>query len=143
MVGIVKLFGWLSIIVAVIVLCLVVISIPLAAILLPVGASALLGGALLIVFARIVELLEELNSKLDPVVSVARKLESVYQPGNNDSTAAISDSDLLNNPPVGAQVFKYKARRVVQLADGSVIGETLTGGGRRFASIKEFQNFID
>ena len=65
MVAIIKFFGVLSIIVGVILIVISFGTILFLPTLMPLGASALLGGALLIAFARVVELLEKLNSKPD------------------------------------------------------------------------------
>jgi hypothetical protein len=48
----------------------------------------------------------------------------------------------LSNPPEGAEVARHHDRRVVVLADGSVIGELLGGRARRFASLNEFRDFV-
>jgi hypothetical protein len=144
MVGIIKFFGWLSVVVAVVLLFISLVAIYFLPVLLPIGASALLGGALLIVFARIVELLEELNEKLGPVHVIAKALETKYRPEPAPSQAANlgSPSHILDHPPPGVSVEKYKGRRVALLSDGSVVGETLAGA-RKFNSLEEFKDFID
>ena len=144
MVGIIKFFGWFSVIVGAMLLFVGVVSIVFWVTFIPLGASALLGGALLIVFARIVELLEALNEKLVPVFTIAKTLESKYQPDRDSESAAreLTDADLLKDPPADAKIFSYKNRRVVQFANGQVIAQTLTGGARRFSSLQEFQDFI-
>jgi hypothetical protein len=49
---------------------------------------------------------------------------------------------VLRNPPAGAQVVDDRGRRVVVLADGSVIGELLNGRAQRFASLNDFRAFV-
>jgi hypothetical protein len=49
---------------------------------------------------------------------------------------------LLRHPPDGAQAVNECGRRVVVLADGSVIGELLSGRAQRFASLNDFREFI-
>jgi hypothetical protein len=51
-------------------------------------------------------------------------------------------SSLLRDPPADAQVTRHNDRQVIVLADGSVIGELLTGGARRFPSLGEFRSFV-
>lgn len=62
-------------------------------------------------------------------------------------SAAISQDPLdptymLGNPPAGAQVMSERGRRVVVLADGSVIGELLTGRAQRFPSLAAYRDFV-
>jgi hypothetical protein len=49
---------------------------------------------------------------------------------------------MLRNPPAGAQVVSERGRRVVVLADGSVIGELLGGRAQRFPSLAAFRDFV-
>jgi hypothetical protein len=49
---------------------------------------------------------------------------------------------LLKNPPHGAAVEHHSGRKVIVLADGSVIAELLGGRARRFASLAEFRSYI-
>ena len=67
MVGIIKFFGVLSVIVGAFLVFIGLVTVLLLPILLPLGANALLGGALLLAFARVVELLESINEKISPV----------------------------------------------------------------------------
>jgi hypothetical protein len=143
MAAIVKFFGWLSVIIGIVNLLVGGTFFSRWAGLLPLGAAALLSGALLIVFARIVELLEEMNEKLSPIFTIAKALESNYRPQVASEVQSMSETDILNNPPPGATVIKYKNRRVVQLSDTTIVAETLTGGAKRFSSLEEFQNFIE
>ena len=153
MAAIVKLFGWLSAIIGILSVSIGIVNffgVSRWAGLLPLGASALLSGALLIVFGRIVELLEEMNGKLEeingklsPIFTISKALESNYRPQLAPEVQSMSETDILNNPPPGARVIKYKNRRVVQLSDTTIVAETLTGGAKRFSSLEEFQNFIE
>jgi hypothetical protein len=67
-------------------------------------------------------------------------------PPQTDSPPKIEDTSdpafQLWNPPEGAEVARHRDRRVVVLADGSVIGELLGGRARRFASLSEFRDFV-
>jgi hypothetical protein len=150
MVGIIKFFGVLSIIVGVILIVISFATIFLLSTLLPLGASALLGGALLIAFARVVELLEKLNEKLIPVHSIAIALEGKYNPDQSKMTAQAADAtfdpknpivDPLTNLPPGSQIERHFSRRVAFLPDNSVIGETDTGL-RKFKTFEEWRRFI-
>jgi hypothetical protein len=67
MVGIIKFFGVLSIIVGVFLILVSFGTIIFLPVLLSLGANALLSGALLIAFARVVELLESIDDKIMPV----------------------------------------------------------------------------
>jgi hypothetical protein len=49
---------------------------------------------------------------------------------------------LLRNPPAGSQLMNEHGRRVVVLADGGVIGQLLSGRAQRFASLKDFREFV-
>jgi hypothetical protein len=162
MAGVVKFFGWLNVIVGVVLLIILIIW-PFFFIaypsLLALGAMALLGGALLIVFARIAELLgemnsklllflrsveflEEINNKLIPVTALAHRLDAHYRDDNPAATPPPSNSELLRNPPEDAERIYYKGYPAIKLGDGTVIGETATGVWR-FASVKEYHDFID
>src|SRR5262245_60296059 len=80
MTGVVKFFGWLKVIVGVVVVITLIFYFSLVIVYpssLAFGAMALLGGALLIVFARIAELLGEMNSKLVPFPRSVEFLEEI------------------------------------------------------------------
>jgi hypothetical protein len=57
-------------------------------------------------------------------------------------TDPLDPTEMLRHPPAGAQVASEHGRRVVVLADGSVIGELLSGRAQRFASLHEFREFV-
>lgn len=115
MVEIIRGFGFLSILVSVI-LILVAFSfnnIILLPAFLSLGATALLNGAMLIAFARMVELLEELNGKMTPVYAIAKALEEKHHPANvvdreSDSEVKYQtgvfdrNSNSFDNLPVGS-----------------------------------------
>ncbi len=65
MTDIIKVFGGIGIAIGA-VLILLSFSVFLAPLLLPIGLNSLLGGAVLIAFARAVELLESIDNKLGP-----------------------------------------------------------------------------
>ncbi len=67
--------------------------------------------------------------------------EVVLEP---QSSGAANDplGTLLWNPPEGAAVSTHLGRRVVVLADGSAIGEMMTGSARRFDNIEAFRDFV-
>jgi len=151
MVGVIKVFGVLSVIVGVI---LIIISVSAGiiflSILLPAGASALLGGALLIVFARIVEILAEMNYKLTPIHKLALALEeknhgdqSQVAAGSGGATFDPNDPivDPLSNLPPGSKIEHHFRRRVALLPDGTVLGET-EGGLKRFRTFDGWRRFI-
>lgn len=79
------------------------------------------------------------NRKLNglPVFTAAKAFEPVS--GSPDPS---DPAYLLTNPPEGARLMQHGGRRVVVLADGSVIGEMMNGSGRRFASLDEFRSFV-
>jgi hypothetical protein len=150
MVGIIKFFGVLSIIVGIILIVISFGTIIFLPTLLPLGASSLLGGALLIAFARVVELLEELNEKLIPVHSIAIALEKKYNPDQSKIAAQADGAtfdpknpivDPLSNLPPGSQIERHFSRRVAFLPDDTVIGETDTGL-REFKTFEEWRRFI-
>jgi hypothetical protein len=58
-----------------------------------------------------------------------------------ESQDPLDPAYLLRNPPPGAQVTQHGGRRVVVLADGSVIGELLGGRAQRFPSLEDFRSF--
>jgi hypothetical protein len=132
MVGIIKFFGIISFIISGILFFISVTSIYLLATLGPFAASSLLGGALLLAFARVVELLEELNAKIQPMHTIAKALEQKYSPPNT-----LSDQpDPFTNLPSGSQIERHFERRVAFLPDDSVIGET-DKGPLHFSSFQE------
>jgi len=137
MVGIIKFFGVLSIIVGVVLILVSFGTILFLPTLMPLGASALLGGALLFAFARVVELLEELNKKLIPIHSIAVALEKKYNPSSSDSPIA----DPQSNPPVRLRTETHFGRRVDFLSDGSVIGET-DGGVYSYRTFEDWRKYI-
>ena len=148
MVDIIKFFGVISIIVAVILGLVSIVSIILIPTLLPLAASALLGGALLIAFARVVELLEQLNEKIKPISAVALALEEKYnaKPNEQVSNTAKFDpnnpiTDPFTNLPAGSQIERHFRRRVAFLPDESVIGET-DKGPHKFKNFDEWRRFI-
>ena len=151
MVGVIKVFGVLSVIVGVI---LIIISfsvgIIFVSVFLPAGASALLGGALLVVFARIVEVLGEMNEKLTPIYKLALALESKYHVDESQMASEAGGApfdpndpivDPLSNLPPGSKIEHHFRRRVALLPDGTVLGET-DGGLRRFKAFEEWRRFI-
>ena len=137
MVGIIKFFGVLSIIVGVILILAAFGTILFLPTLMPLGASALLGGALLFAFARVVELLEELNKKLIPVHSIAIALEKKYNPSQSDSPIV----DPLSNLPAGSRTEHHFGRRVAFLPDGSAVGET-DGGVYSYKTFEDWRKYI-
>jgi hypothetical protein len=151
MVGIIKVFGVLSVIVGAILLIISVsVGVIFLSILLPAGASALLGGALLVVFARIAEILAEMNDKLTPIHKLALVLEQKYHVDQSHVTAESGGVtfdpnnpivDPLSNLPAGSKIERHFKRRVALLPDGTVLGET-DGGLRRFETFEEWQRFI-
>jgi hypothetical protein len=81
MIGIIKSFGVVGIIIGAILIFVAFITRGLLGALLQAGLSAVLGGALLIAFARAVELLESINDKLSPVnVSTSTPRQTDSQP---------------------------------------------------------------
>jgi hypothetical protein len=150
MVGIIRFFGVLSIIAAIILILISFLTVFLLPTLLPLGASALLGGALLVAFARVVELLEELNIKLTPVHALAIALEQKYRPSQSNVAEPAGSRpfdpnnpivDPLSNLPVGSRIEHHFRRRVAFLPDGTVIGET-DDGARKFKAFEEWRRAI-
>lgn len=151
MIGIIKFFGVLSIIVAVILILVSFATVYWLPTLLPLGGSLLLGGALLIAFARVVELLEELNEKLEPVNKIARALAQKYDQAAFDvsdqagSTEKFDPNNPIINPfanlPSGSRLERHFLKRVAFLPDGSVIGDT-DDGVTRFQSFEAWRRAI-
>src|SRR5665647_1846378 len=145
MVGIIRGFGVLSIIVAVMLFLVSFVFVFFLPTFLMLGASALLSGAILIAFARAVELLEDLNNKLVPIHNIALVLEEKYRPvaAKSEKSDANSSFDP-NNPivdpmaslPAGSRIERKFGRRVAFLPDRSVMGETDEG-------LKKFENIAD
>ena len=150
MVGIIQIFGVLSIIVGIILVLISFATIIFLPTLLPLGASAILGGALLMAFARVVELLEELNSKLTPIHSIALALANKYNPDQSKMAAQEDGAafdpnnsivDPLSNLPAGSRIERHFMHRVAFLPDGTVKGET-DSGLRSFKTFEEWRKFI-
>ncbi|HZQ11856.1 MAG TPA: hypothetical protein VFB31_03500 [Pseudolabrys sp.] len=148
MVGIIRFFGVLSIIVAVPLIIVAFGTIFLLPTLLPLGASALLGGALLLAFARVVELLEELNTKLSPIQAIAMALEQKYS--HDAVTRSQSDPtfdpknpivDPFSSLPVGSRTERHFRRRMAYLPDGTIFGET-DDGPRAFQTFEDWRRAI-
>jgi hypothetical protein len=130
MVGVIKFFGVISIVVAVILFVLSIGTIVLLPTLLPLGASALLGGALLIAFARVVELLESIDKKIDPVHRIAHELHRKYE-ASPTATAAESmaaAAKASSSFPKGTTLYDANGIRVAMLPDQSLV---VFQGGRQ------------
>jgi hypothetical protein len=141
---IIKLLGWLSIIVSVVLLLAGVVSIVFIGTLLPLAASALLGGAMLIVFARRVELLEELNNKLVPIHSLAVALESHYQPAAATATIDSNDPDhVLWRPPANSRVEQCEGRRIVVWRMAEWLGNCWVGAKKFFLRLRLFDSTLN
>lgn len=76
MTRIIKFFGWVMVITGALACLTIPLTIFAYPIIASVGLSALLGGALLITFARVVELLQNLNTMVAPISRVAVQLEA-------------------------------------------------------------------
>jgi hypothetical protein len=147
MVAVVKLFGALGVIVAVILILASFATVYLMPVLLPVGASALLGGVLLLAFARVVELLESLDRKMSPVHVLAEQLAAKYQAQihpQGEAAAAPRDAQRASfgdaSFPPGTIVYDAKGVQVAILPDKSVLAD-LPGGEARFNSAIEYREY--
>jgi len=137
MVGIVKFFGWFCIVVAVVIFAVAIATIFQIAGLLPLGAGVLLSGALLVVFARIVELLQDLNNKIEPISAIAQILAPQYKVKNDQK----SKDDVFSRLPPDTKIIEFEGRRVARMPDGSVLGDT-NQGPQQFGSLEEYRRFL-
>jgi hypothetical protein len=143
MVQIINVFGWLGIIAAVVLAAVGIGSRSmLLTVLLPIAAYCLLSGALLVAFGRVVELLEQLNLKIEPIYFIATQLADKYKPEKRSPSQDEEAADDFDSLPAGSHFSSYRGRRVATLPDGSVLAETMTTP-KRFASFEEYRDYVD